>query len=165
MKSTILAFAGLAVAGLLVSATNDATASTNTITPAVACMPNTPNDAKFIQFSGTGIVNADPSFATHDVHCPVVRRPVAGVTTESFYVDGCNVTTYQTVLSLYADNYDGTFQSGKFINKQGNPSASGCSSWDEYVTLPTIGQYSYVQLYANLNGGNTAQLYGVTAIE
>ncbi len=108
-----------------------------------------------IDFLVSGVRNLATS--PRAVIAPVVIDTPAS-TSLSVLVDGSNYSGATTSFTLYAYNYEGTFQS----------SISGSSSaatYDTYLTLATVGPWSYVSCLATLPANASGTLFGVTTMQ
>lgn len=155
-KNIIRLVGSVAAAGLGVVALSGEAAAVNLNTHGAVCNPYNAGEANDIDYVTTG-VRTKPGLASgRTVICAIPRSPLSSP--QGFYLDGANTGGATTYITLYAHDYNGTYQSSQSVN-------SNAASYDIYTTLSTVGTWSYISALVSLPSAANGVFRGVLVLQ
>ncbi|HTV24890.1 MAG TPA: hypothetical protein VMG12_39625 [Polyangiaceae bacterium] len=143
------------VAAVLLAAPRDADA-VNLNTSGTICNPYNAGEANDIDYVTNGVRTGPSVGSARNVICSVPRSPLASP--QGFYLDGTNQAGKSTSITLYAHDFNGTFQTSQNVS-------SSAATYDEYRALTPVGQWSYISAFVTLPANAGGTFLGVITLQ
>jgi hypothetical protein len=151
-NKTVRFVGSIAAAGLSVLALSGEATALNLNTSGAICNPYNAGEANDIDYVINGVRTKPGLGSARNVICAVPRSPASSP--QYFYIDGSNSGGATTYITLYAHNYDGTYQSSHSVSSAG-------STYDLSGALSTVGTWSYISALVTLPANAGGTFFGV----
>jgi hypothetical protein len=128
----------------------------NLNTSGTVCNPYNVGEANDIDYVVNGVRTGVNVASGRTVICAVPRPPQS--TPQQFFVDGANSVGRSTSGTLYAYDFNGTFQSSQNFS-------SSAATYDILLTLNPVGSWSYVSTLVSLPASAGGVFFGTIALQ
>jgi hypothetical protein len=128
----------------------------NLNTSGTACNPWNAGEANDIDYVANGVRTGVNVTSTRHVICPVARSPLSS--SQEFFLDGSNDAGKFTLGTLYAHDFNGTFQASQNFS-------SGPGTYDILLTLNPVGTWSYISTLVTLPSNAGGVYFGTITMQ